>query len=49
MTGPAIQVTGLRKRFGGVTAVDDVSFTVSHGQITGFLGPTVPGSPVTEL
>ena len=37
-TGPAIQATGLRKKFGRVMAVEDVSFTVSYGRITGFLG-----------
>ena len=41
--GPAIQVAGLRKKFGRVMAVDDVSFTVSAGRITGFLGPTGAG------
>jgi len=45
-TGPAIQVAGLRKKFGGVMAVEDVSFTVSYGRITGFLGPTARGIPL---
>ena len=47
-TCPAIQVTGLRKNFGNVTAVDDVSFTVSHGRITGFLGPNGAGKRSEE-
>ena len=45
--GPAIQVAGLRKKFGRVTAVDDVSFTVSSGRITGFLGPNGAGKTTT--
>jgi hypothetical protein len=36
---PAIEVRGLTKRFGEVTAVDDLSFTVNAGTVTGFLGP----------
>ena len=45
--GPAIKVAGLRKKFGRVTAVDDVSFTVSYGRITGFLGPNGAGKTTT--
>src|SRR5262245_10086965 len=45
--GPAIQVAGLRKKFGCVMAVDDVSFTVSYGRITGFLGPNGAGKTTT--
>jgi ABC-2 type transport system ATP-binding protein len=45
--GPAIQVAGLRKKFGHVVAVDDVSFTVSYGRITGFLGPNGAGKTTT--
>jgi ATPase subunit of ABC transporter with duplicated ATPase domains len=47
--GPAIQVAGLRKKFGRLPAVDDVSFTVDYGRITGFLGPNGAGNPVTGL
>ena len=46
-TAPAIQVAGLRKRFGGVVAVQDVSFTVAYGRITGFLGPNGAGKTTT--
>jgi ABC-2 type transport system ATP-binding protein len=46
-TGPAIQVTGLRKKFGREAAVNDVSFTVSYGRITGFLGPNGAGKTTT--
>src|SRR6266508_1531283 len=38
-----IVVSGLTKRFGTVTAVDDLSFTVEPGTITGFLGPNGAG------
>jgi ABC-2 type transport system ATP-binding protein len=45
--GPAIEAVGLRKKFGRVVAVDDVSFTVSYGRITGFLGPNGAGKTTT--
>jgi ABC-2 type transport system ATP-binding protein len=44
---PAIQVVGLRKKFGRAIAVEDVSFTVSYGRITGFLGPNGAGKTTT--
>src|SRR5712692_5915220 len=34
-----IVVSGLTKRFGGVTAVDDLSFIAAPGSVTGFLAP----------
>ena len=46
-SAPAIQVAGLRKRFGRVVAVEDVSFTVAYGRITGFLGPNGAGKTTT--
>jgi ABC-2 type transport system ATP-binding protein len=39
----AIAVEGLTKRYGEVTAVDDLSFTVRSGAVTGFLGPNGAG------
>jgi ABC-2 type transport system ATP-binding protein len=42
-----IEISGLTKRFGSVTAVDDVSFTVSRGSVTGFLGPNGAGKTTT--
>jgi ABC-2 type transport system ATP-binding protein len=44
---PAISVRGLTKRFGDVTAVEDLSFTVERGRITGFLGPNGAGKSTT--
>jgi ABC-2 type transport system ATP-binding protein len=44
---PAIEVRGLTKRFGEVTAVDDLSFTVNAGTVTGFLGPNGAGKSTT--
>ena len=40
-----IQVEALTKRYGDKTAVDDLSFEVRPGMVTGFLGPTAPASP----
>jgi ABC-2 type transport system ATP-binding protein len=42
-----IEVEGLSKRFGPVTAVDDLSFTVRPGRVTGFLGPNGAGKTTT--
>lgn len=42
-----IEVQNLTKRFGGVTAVDDLSFTVQPGSVTGFLGPNGAGKTTT--
>jgi ABC-2 type transport system ATP-binding protein len=44
---PAIEVTGLVKRFNGVAAVDGVTFTVPPGEIFGFLGPNGAGKTTT--
>jgi len=42
-----IEVDRLRKRFGPVTAVDGLSFTVRPGLVTGFLGPNGAGKTTT--
>jgi ABC-2 type transport system ATP-binding protein len=42
-----IEVDRLTKRFGSVTAVDDLSFTVRPGMVTGFLGPNGAGKTTT--
>ena len=47
MPGAAIEVDGLTKRYGGQTVVDDVSFTVRAGAVTGFLGPNGAGKTTT--
>ncbi|MDB5621417.1 ABC transporter ATP-binding protein [Tardiphaga sp.] len=38
-----LEVNGLTKRFGGVTAVDNCSFTVAPGTITALIGPNGSG------
>jgi ABC-2 type transport system ATP-binding protein len=42
-----ISIQGLTKSFGKVRAVDDLSFTVPPGQVTGFLGPNGAGKTTT--
>lgn len=42
-----IEVRGLTKRYGGRTVVDDLSFTVLPGVVTGFLGPNGSGKTTT--
>jgi ABC-2 type transport system ATP-binding protein len=43
----AIEIRGLTKTFGSVRAVDDLSFTVEPGTVTGFLGPNGAGKTTT--
>jgi branched-chain amino acid transport system ATP-binding protein len=43
MSAPVLQVTDLRKSFGGITAVDGVSFEVREGEILGIIGPNGSG------
>jgi ABC-2 type transport system ATP-binding protein len=44
---PVIQVERLTKRFGDVTAVDDLSFSARPGEILGLLGPNGAGKTTT--
>jgi ABC-2 type transport system ATP-binding protein len=46
-TADAIAVEGLGKRFGAVTAVEDVTFTVERGEIFGFMGHNGAGKTTT--
>ena len=38
-----LDIRGLTKRFGPLTAVDDISFSVQRGEVLGFLGPNGAG------
>ncbi|MBV0922926.1 ABC transporter ATP-binding protein [Halomicroarcula limicola] len=44
---PLLEVEGLRKEFGGVTAVDGASFRVAPGSFTGLIGPNGAGKSTT--
>ena len=43
MTAPLLKVVGLRKSYGAIRAVDDVSFEVMPGEIFGVIGPNGSG------
>ena len=45
--GPVLRLEGLRKRFGGVVAVDGLSLAVGRGEVLGFLGPNGAGKTTT--
>lgn len=44
---PAIDVSHLRKVYGSLAAVDDISFTVAEGEVFGLLGPNGAGKTTT--
>src|ERR1700677_1686457 len=44
---PMIEAVHLTKRYGDVTAVDDLSFQIKSGQVTGFLVPNGAGKTTT--
>ncbi|MCI2425367.1 ABC transporter ATP-binding protein [Candidatus Acetothermia bacterium] len=47
MTNPILQLKNVTKRFGSLTAVDDLSLTVFPGEVFGFLGPNGAGKTTT--
>ncbi len=47
MSGAAVAVERLTRRFGAFTAVDEVSFEVARGEVFGFLGPNGAGKTTT--
>jgi ABC-2 type transport system ATP-binding protein len=44
---PLIEIHNLLKHYGAIRAVDDLSFGVESGTITGFLGPNGSGKATT--
>ncbi len=44
---PPLEVRGLTKRYGKTTAVEDLTFAIAPGRITGFLGPNGAGKTTT--
>jgi ABC-2 type transport system ATP-binding protein len=44
---PPVEVRGLTKRFGSTLAVDNLTFSIRAGRITGFLGPNGAGKSTT--
>jgi ABC-2 type transport system ATP-binding protein len=47
MTGSTIAIDHLTKRYGDTTVLDDLSFVVEPGRVTGFLGPNGAGKSTT--
>ena len=44
---PMIELMGLARKFNGVTAVEDLTFSVGRGEIFGLLGPNGAGKTTT--
>ncbi|NUR94677.1 MAG: ATP-binding cassette domain-containing protein [Kribbellaceae bacterium] len=47
MSGSVVEVDGLRKRYGSLTAVDGISFEVAEGEIFGLVGRNGAGKTTT--
>ena len=47
MIVPALQISNLSKDFGGLRAVDQVSFHVEKGELVGLIGPNGCGKTTT--
>ena len=47
MSGAVIEARGLTKHYGATVALDDLSFDVQPGRVTGFLGPNGAGKTTT--
>ncbi|GGE11536.1 amino acid/amide ABC transporter ATP-binding protein 1, HAAT family [Gemmobacter megaterium] len=47
MTDPILRLNGVRKAFGGLVAVNDVSFDLHRGEILGLIGPNGSGKTTT--
>ena len=47
MSGTIIEIRGLTKRYGDITALDDLSLSVEEGDVVGFIGPNGAGKTTT--